>query len=390
MASIRLFDQTVRAAGAPNQVVDVVQALGQVVLLAPGAAARDPDDAPVDEARELGAASVRIESGSVRDLLRGGWLPQVGERQVDPPLLRRQRFDVALEVLRVVVHQVEQIRHQRAKGQPGPEAGHDGEQTRAAAGEGLQRPDRLGPGISSGQLVTPPLRIDPNGMRHDGREDLAEPFPVALTPAPYLAEYAGGVFPVGTEARSVVRILHLTQHRRIDPIDGHLRQVPMDGPESAVSSDQGQDQSVLRRCRIEGPPTALELLFAPNEPILRTILPHHLAPLLGDLEAVVLHRTQFERIAGSFRGPHRRNHGHSAHQSRRGAVIFLRQRMSEARLRHVPLRRKPRISRIDILPRPLRSCPTFGGIGGTVRLFHRESRWERMPPPAESPNRSCR
>ena len=80
----------------------------------------------------------------------------------------------------------------------------------------------------------------------------------------------------------------------------------------------------------------------------------------------------------------------SAHQLRRGAVIGLRQRTPEGRLRHVLLRRRPRISRIDVFLRPLRPCPTFGGIGGKVRLFHRESRWVRMPQPAGSSNRSCR
>ena len=85
-------------------------------------------------------------------------------------------------------------------------------------------------------------------------------------------------------ARSVVRVLHLAQHRRIETIDGHIRQTLMDGPESAVSPDQGQDQSVLHRRRLEGPAIALELPIAPSEPILRAILPHHHTLLPDDLE----------------------------------------------------------------------------------------------------------
>ena len=122
----------------PQQVVDVVQPFGQVILLAPGAAARDLNDPSFRKAGELSAAFARLDPGALRDLPRGSRLPQVREGEVDPPLLRGQRFDVALEVFRMVVDEVEQILHELAKGASRAEPGHDGDQTRAAAGENLQ------------------------------------------------------------------------------------------------------------------------------------------------------------------------------------------------------------------------------------------------------------
>ena len=143
----------VRPAAAPQQVVDVVQALAQVVLLAPGAAARDLDGAPFDEAGELGAAFARIEPRPIRDLLGERRLPQVGEREVDPPFLGRERFEMALEVLRMVIHQIEQAVHELAEGQPRAETGQDREQARAAAGEDFQRADRPGRAALAGHRL---------------------------------------------------------------------------------------------------------------------------------------------------------------------------------------------------------------------------------------------
>ena len=122
------FDQPVRPTAAPQQVVDVVQALGQVVLLASGAAARDLDHPAGAEARKLGAARAGFEPGLVSDLPRGRRLPQRSEREIDTPFLCRERFEVALEVLRVVIDQIEQICHEIAERQPGAEASHDRDQ----------------------------------------------------------------------------------------------------------------------------------------------------------------------------------------------------------------------------------------------------------------------
>ena len=132
------FDQAIRPTPAPQQVVDVVQALGQVVLLAPGAAARYLDHPAVAEAGKLGAARARLEPGVVRDLPRGRRLPQRSEREIDTPFLRRERFDVALEVFGVIIDEIEQIRHEIAERQPGAEASHDRDQPRAPAGQNLQ------------------------------------------------------------------------------------------------------------------------------------------------------------------------------------------------------------------------------------------------------------
>ena len=143
----------VRPASAPQQVVDVVQALAQVVLLAPGAAARDQDGAPFDEASELGTAFTRLDPRPIRDLLRERRLPQIGEGEVDAPFLGRERFEMALEVLRMVIHQIEQAVHELAEGQPGTETGQDREQARAAAGEDFQRTDRLGRAMLAGHRL---------------------------------------------------------------------------------------------------------------------------------------------------------------------------------------------------------------------------------------------
>ena len=147
------FDQAIRPAVTPQQVVDVVQTFTQVVLLAPGRAARNLDDASLDEASELGAACARFEPCPIRDLLRERRLPQVGEREVDPPLLGRERFEVALEVLRVVIDQIEQVGHELVEGQSPAESGQDREQARAAAGQDLQRADRLGRLVPAGHRL---------------------------------------------------------------------------------------------------------------------------------------------------------------------------------------------------------------------------------------------
>ena len=135
----KCFYKPVRSTPATQQVVDVVQALGQVVLLASGAAARNSDHPTVAEARKLGAARAGFEPGLVRDLPRGRRLPKRGERKVNTAFLPRERFEVALEVLRVVVDQIEQMRHEIAERQSSPEAGYDREQPRASAGKDLQR-----------------------------------------------------------------------------------------------------------------------------------------------------------------------------------------------------------------------------------------------------------
>ena len=127
---------------APEQVVDIVHALGEVVLLAPKSAASFLNDPSLDEAGELGAALAGVQPGTVRNLPRGCRLPQDGEREINAPFLGGERFQVALEVLRVLVHQVQQFGHELTESESGAEAGHDGEQPGAAARENFQRSDR--------------------------------------------------------------------------------------------------------------------------------------------------------------------------------------------------------------------------------------------------------
>ena len=154
MKRIRALTKRSRASGTTQQVIDVVHALGQIVLLASRGASHNLRAAPLNETGEMRAAQARVESSAVRDLLCGCRLPQIGEREIDPPFLRRQRFEMAFEVFRVVVDQVVQLVHQLAKGQVRPETGHDHEQSGVAAGENLQRPNRLlRPGILAGHRL---------------------------------------------------------------------------------------------------------------------------------------------------------------------------------------------------------------------------------------------
>ena len=82
------LNQGILPTGAPQQVVDVVEALGQVILFAPSSTTRDLNDAPFDEAGELGAALARLQPGTDRNLPRSRWLPQISEHEIDSPLLR--------------------------------------------------------------------------------------------------------------------------------------------------------------------------------------------------------------------------------------------------------------------------------------------------------------
>ena len=117
------------------KVVDVVEPLGQVVELAPRAAAADLHHAPIHQTGKLGAALAGPESGPFRDLARVGRFPEIGKGEIHPSLLRRERIEVALEILGMVVDQIEKIGHQLAERQIRAEPGHNGEQPRAAASQ---------------------------------------------------------------------------------------------------------------------------------------------------------------------------------------------------------------------------------------------------------------
>ena len=81
------FNQAVLPAA--QQVVDVVHALAQVVLLAPGAAAGHKNGTAFYEAFELGAALTGAKARSFGDFVSERWRPQVGKDQIDAAFLDR-------------------------------------------------------------------------------------------------------------------------------------------------------------------------------------------------------------------------------------------------------------------------------------------------------------
>ena len=81
------FNQAVLPAA--QQVVDVVHALAQVVLLAPGASAGHKNGTAFYEAHELGAALAGAKARSFGDFVGERWRPQVGKDQIDAAFLDR-------------------------------------------------------------------------------------------------------------------------------------------------------------------------------------------------------------------------------------------------------------------------------------------------------------
>ena len=81
------FDQGRGPASPAHQVVDVVEPLGEVIELAPRAAARCLDHAATGQAREVRAAFACIEPRPVRDFARRCRFPEVGEGQIDAAFL---------------------------------------------------------------------------------------------------------------------------------------------------------------------------------------------------------------------------------------------------------------------------------------------------------------
>jgi len=117
------IDQRSRPVRPSHQVVDVVEPLGQIVQLAPGAAAAHFHRPPTDQAGKLGAALAGSEPGSVRDLARVRRFPKIGEGEIHLSLLRRERIEVALEIFGMVIDQVEKVVHQFAERQVPAEPG---------------------------------------------------------------------------------------------------------------------------------------------------------------------------------------------------------------------------------------------------------------------------
>ena len=108
-----------------DQVVNVVETLGDVIELAAFGAAGHFHDAPFGQAFELRAALACLQPGLVGNLPGGNRFPEMNEGEINLPLLGRERVEVALEVFGVVVDQVEKIIHQLAKRQFRPEAGQN-------------------------------------------------------------------------------------------------------------------------------------------------------------------------------------------------------------------------------------------------------------------------
>ena len=66
---------------------------------------------------------------------------------------------MALEVLRMLVHEVEEIVHQLAEGAPRGEACHDGHEAGVAASENLHWPDCLARGALAGDRFPQPCTL---------------------------------------------------------------------------------------------------------------------------------------------------------------------------------------------------------------------------------------
>ena len=89
----------------------------------------------------MGAADARTQPSPFGYFSRGCRFPQLCKGDAHAPLLRRERIEMALEVLRMHVDQVKQILHEPMQRAARAECGHDRDQPGATAGEDLQRPD---------------------------------------------------------------------------------------------------------------------------------------------------------------------------------------------------------------------------------------------------------
>ena len=94
---------------------------------------------PLVERSDLEGGRRTDELGAIRNFTGSNRLPKSHKREIDPPLLRRETVEMALQVCGVFVNQIEKIVHEFAKREVRPEAGHDCQQPRAAAGEDPQR-----------------------------------------------------------------------------------------------------------------------------------------------------------------------------------------------------------------------------------------------------------
>ena len=106
-------DQTIRASAPAKEIVDVVEALGDVVLLsAVGFLPRATPRRARSDGRRCALQLIGLHTRAIGDLPSGGRLPQRREGQIDPALLGWQGFEVALEVGRVVVDEIKQVRQE--------------------------------------------------------------------------------------------------------------------------------------------------------------------------------------------------------------------------------------------------------------------------------------
>src|ERR1019366_2018129 len=93
-------------AATTNQVIDVVQALGCLIELAPWLLFVQFDRAPRYQSRQRGAYLVDTHPRTTRDFGRRDWVPLFEQCNKNLTFLSRQRIQMSLEVLRVVVDKV--------------------------------------------------------------------------------------------------------------------------------------------------------------------------------------------------------------------------------------------------------------------------------------------
>ena len=96
---------------------------------------------PVGQSSEQRRDRADVHPRPVRDLLAARRLPEIDRRDIHPALRPGEPFEMAAEVLGVVVHERRQLLHEFPKRPPRAEPRHDDEKTGITPGEDFKRPD---------------------------------------------------------------------------------------------------------------------------------------------------------------------------------------------------------------------------------------------------------
>ena len=138
------------------------------------AAALHDDRAPIDEAFEQGGYAADVQAGAPGDFAGTRRSPEIDHREIHPALGFGEAFQVAAEILGVVVDQGHQFLHQLAQGTVAREVGHDDQQAGVAAGQDLERPDLAAAVFAADHLPHAPTLLGVQRFQADGAEQLEE------------------------------------------------------------------------------------------------------------------------------------------------------------------------------------------------------------------------